>query len=446
MMGRRKQTTGPPCVAPSKKEPTQMKAALHAILTLLVAIIDVAHSADDWTQRFPNPHPAARVAHAMAYIGQNQVLVLGGDVAIGYDYSTWLYDLSAHTWTQQSSSPNPSARSFHKMAYIGGDQVLLYGGMMMPGNQDLMWLYDLSAGTWTQQSPSPNPSTRSYHAMAYIGGDKVLLHAGFPGPDDETWVYDRSEDVWTQRFPLSRPSARRGHAMAYIGEDRALLFGGHDASGYDDETWVYDLSAGTWTQQFPTDTPSARWGHAMAYIGGDQVMLFGGWDGDVDNETWVYDLSAEDWSLDTNTTQPSARHMHTLSETSLDGSSCPILFGGWSGSKNAETWTFGGGDYLFPFEAMVLGMELINANTARILWSAVAGATHYDLYRSTTAFFGTSDPPWQTVAAPTTQLDVSDGIGDEDANYYFLGKARSVTQTSPRSNTVGEFDFDVSPP
>jgi hypothetical protein len=182
----------------------------------------------------------------------------------------------------------------------------------------------------------------------------------------------------------------------------------------------------------------------MAYIGGDQVVLFGGSNGG--NETWVYDLSDDSWAQDANTTQPSARRSHALSETSMDGYSYPVLFGGYAGGFDDETWTFGGGDYLFPFGPMVLDIELINANTARVSWLPVTGATYYDVYRSTSAFFSGSGPPWQTVAAPTTQLDFTEGIGDANTNYYILGKARSGTQTSPASNTVGECDFDTDIP
>jgi hypothetical protein len=331
------------------------------------------------------------------------------------------------------------------MSYIGGDQVLLFGGWD-DGYDDETWVYDLSADTWTQQSPAAHPSARQAHAMSYIGGDQVLL---FGGCDDDgwcgdTWVYDLSADSWTQQSPAPHPSARTHHSMSYIGGDQVVLFGGTPYFGlpYDD-TWVYDLSADTWTQQSPSSSPSARYGHATAYIGGDQVLLFGGctFTG-IDDETWVYDLSADTWTQDANSTQPSARLGHALSETSLDGSSYPVLFGG----PDDETWTFGGGDYLFPFGPMVLDIELISDSTARISWSTVTGATNYDLYRSTVAFFGGSGSPWQTVTAPATQLDFTEGIGDTDTNYYFLGKARSTTQTSPPSNIVGECDFGADIP
>ena len=92
-------------------------------------------------------------------------------------------------------------------------------------------------------------------------------------------------------------------------------------------------------------------------------MLFGGdYTGSQNDETWVYDLGTDSWAQDTNTTQPSARKDHALSETSMDGSSYLVLFGG----SDDETWTFGGGDYLASLNAMVLDIGLIGANTARV--------------------------------------------------------------------------------
>jgi hypothetical protein len=139
--------------------------------------------------------------------------------------------------------------------------------------------------------------------------------------------------------------------MANIGEDKVLLFGGYKGSYiYVDDTWVYDLSDNTWTQKNPPSKPSARGSSAMANIGGDKVLLFGGYNGAYDGETWVYNLSADTWTQDANTTQPSGRYGHGLSETSMDGTSYLVLFGGYDTTYDDETWTFGGGDYSLPVE------------------------------------------------------------------------------------------------
>jgi hypothetical protein len=56
-------------------------------------------------------------------------------------------------------------------------------------------------------------------------------------------------------------------------------------------------------------------------------------------------------------------------------------------------WHAGGG-----LNPMVLSIALLSGTTARLSLNAVPGASHYDLYRSSTAHFGALGAPWQTVA------------------------------------------------
>jgi hypothetical protein len=356
----------------------------------------------------------------MDYIGEDKVLLFGGWDGSNYKDDTWVYDLSENKWTNKeteaggwvSGVSKPSARCNHAMAYIGGDRVLLFGGGLPLNNET--WVYDLSENTWTQKSPSSKPSPRDHHAMAYISDGKVLFFGGWDGSTtySDTWVYDINqgpEGTWTQKSPSSKPSARCHHAMAYIGVNKALLFGGSVGVNGDrnDETWVYDLSGeqGTWTQKSPSSKPSARYHHDMAYIGGDKVLLFGGWDDSgFDDETWVYYLSGEQgtWTQDGNITQPSARYDHGLSETSMDGSSYLVLFGGYNGSSLDDTWTFGGGDYF-------LGIN-ISADC-------------------TTGDFKNNFSPGEDVCGKTTGLSLTDGT-------YPLYVVATKTWTSEENQTI----------
>jgi hypothetical protein len=128
--------------------------------------------------------------------------------------------------------------------------------------------------------------------------------------------------------------------------------------------------------------------------------------------------------------------------TGTTGQSAPItVSSGGAYVTRPGFWQAAGGGALGP---MVLAIELLNATTARLSWNTVAGATHYDLYRSTIPYLGTGGSVWQTVAAPTTQRNFTSGIGNPSTNYYFRGIARNASQVSPASNIVGEFDFGVS--
>jgi len=330
-----------------------MKATDLIFVSIILFLVFVVHAADDWQKKTPSTNPSARYLHSMAYIGSYKVLLFGGNDTntLNEDDESWVYDHNTNNWTQKVIIPSPAAREEHAMAYIGSDKALLFGGDTAPGYVNDTWIYDFSENTWTEKNPLVKPSKRQWHAMSYIGDDKVLLFGGYSGSSnfDDTWVYDLSSNSWTDKESgetwetgIDKPSARNRHDMAYIGGDQVLLFGGSNGSN---ETWLYDLSENNWTLK-TLSGPSPRASHAMAYIGESKVLLFGGSTGG--NETWVYDLSSNTWSQDANSTQPTSRSQHKMSETSMDGSSKIVLFGGYDDSRDDETWTFGGGDYSLP--------------------------------------------------------------------------------------------------
>ncbi len=132
--------------------------------------------------------------------------------------------------------------------------------------------------------------------------------------------------------------------------------------------------------------------------------------------------------------------------TGTTGQSAPVgVSSGGSYQTHHGFWhaVTGNGASLDP---MILEIVLIDAATVRLSWGAIPAATHYDLYRNTTPHFIASGSPWRTVAAPSTLTETGSGVGDTNTNYFFLGKARNAGQTSPESNTVGEFDFGAAIP
>ncbi|MBM3234711.1 hypothetical protein FJZ31_00250 [Candidatus Poribacteria bacterium] len=370
-----------------------MKTIICSIFLSFIVLVNAVDAIDDWTQKFPSPKPSTTYRHGMAYIGEDKVLLFGG---VGTPEETWVYDLSANIWTQKSPLPHPPQLTYHAMAYIGGDGVLLFGGYDGSNEIDETWLYDLSDNTWNKQDDEPNwggtkPSARDTHAMAYIGGDRILLFGGL-GSDDltklgDTWVYDLSDNTWTNKEPSGSPLARSEHAMAYFGGNQAILFGGHSSpGGYQGDTWVYDVNSNLWTTKNPSASPDVRGRHAMAYIGGDGALVFGGYNGATGrfNDTWVYDLSGNRWTLDSNTTQPSKREHLGLSETSMDGSNYLVLFGGYDGTGDDETWTFGGGDYSLPVELSSFTVTSGDRQvTLRWVTETEVGNVGFALYRST---------------------------------------------------------------
>ncbi len=322
-----------------------MRRLIFSVIILFGAFT-ICEADNDWKEKNPSPHPIGRYLFSMSYIANGKVLLFGGNITSTANETdeTWIYDLSTNSWSQKIVD-GPVAREEHDMAYIGEDKVLLFGGDAATGYQSDTWIYDLSESTWHEMNPINHPPVSQNHKLAYLGDDKVLYFL-----QNKTWVYDLSENNWTDQNPAIYPSGNSSPAMCYIGQSKVLLFGGGN-----DETWIFDYSSNTWTQMNPTISPSARSYHALSYIGNNRALLFGGSTASgYANDTWIYDYGSNNWSQDLNAINPSPRYSHQIAETSLNGSNYLVLFGGYdgtfgsSGTRFDDTWTFGGGDYSLP--------------------------------------------------------------------------------------------------
>lgn len=325
------------------------------VLNLLLSISLIA--AEDWIQIGIGTHPNGRASHGMAFISEGKVLLFGGYDLTGNSYNdeTWIFDINLNQWTQLFPQKSPPAQAWHEMDYIGDDKVLLYGNGF--------WVYDFSENNWEQISPISTVMPDRTASMAYIGDDKVLFFGGYK----KNWalLYDFSENTLQRMYAANPPSERNVAAMSYIGDDKVLMFGGfrewlagEDGVGEhpnDAAAYIYDLSDNAWTKIEPAIKPPPRCLHKIAYMGEDKVMIFGGCPNqhfiNPINDTWVFDLSDKLWIQDMNSVTPSAREMYGMAETSRDGSTNIVMFGGvfrfytWDDGCE-QTWTFGGGDFM----------------------------------------------------------------------------------------------------
>jgi hypothetical protein len=96
-----------------------------------------------------------------------------------------------------------------------------------------------------------------------------------------------------------------------------------------------------------------------------------------------------------------------------------------------------------PPNTPVLNITRLNAIQCRLWWYTVAGATSYNLYRGTSAFFAPATP-WQAVTAPDTFRVFGAGVGNPNVNYYFLCRSVGAWGESLNSERVGEFDVGTA--
>ena len=102
---------------------------------------------------------------------------------------------------------------------------------------------------------------------------------------------------------------------------------------------IWRCFAWQYADQAPATKPSARYGHSMVYdSANDLIVLFGGYDGAYDDETWTYDVSTVTWTNKAPATKPSARRYHAMAYRDTDD--CVYLFGGYDGALDDETWKY----------------------------------------------------------------------------------------------------------
>jgi len=140
--------------------------------------------------------------------------------------------------------------------------------------------------------PAPRPVPRIGHAIAYDpSSGRTIMFGGLTvgGLSNETWTYNAATKLWRRWTTTQPPAARQGHAMAFDpGTGLVVVFGGRTETGLTNETWVLDPSNVTWARRAPSVAPSPRERHEMAYDArSGRIVLFVGWTGDNNGETWL---------------------------------------------------------------------------------------------------------------------------------------------------------------
>jgi hypothetical protein len=189
----------------------------------------------------------------MCYIAEGQVLLFGGTSYSARYNHTWLYDSSQNQWqllTPTIVGGTLDARAELGMAYIGNGQAIMFGGDSGTGTYfNDTWVYNLNQNEWTKMTPTVVGGTLSVRenvGMTYIGGDQVLLFGGRLDSNaitNEVWLYDLSDNQWTNLTTTlsgNMPVARENMGFAYAGLGKAVMFGGNDGSHLKD-TWHFSI-------------------------------------------------------------------------------------------------------------------------------------------------------------------------------------------------------------
>ena len=210
------------------------------------------------------------------------------------------------------SGDNPRARWQMAMAHdVQHDRLYAYGGQGGYGDDydnersDVYELDGVDGGSWNavhlsgrarEQGPGVSVviDTRRHRALAFRGyGYNDRLEVA-------TITQGQTQDWETPGIPSgSVPSGRSFAAAVYDSiEDRTLIFGGRLFNSEMGDLWQLTWPATLqpkWTRLFPEGNgPSPRWGAASVFDPvRRRIVLFGGFAGRAEADTWVLELNGQ---------------------------------------------------------------------------------------------------------------------------------------------------------
>jgi endo-1,4-beta-xylanase len=308
--------------------------------------------------------PTERVYHSIAYdLLRNVSITFGGwDAVTPYFNDTWEWDYAEEAWAEitVTGGVKPSVRGRYAMVYDTSRNVfILFGGNNGVANLSDTWEYNGATSTWVEIAPAGGvkPTGRYSPAIAFDSVRNVAVLFGGntdAGFNSENWEYNGATSTWVQISPTggTKPSARYYSVMAYdSSKQRCVLFGGLDATARVGDTWEFNSATSTWVEITPLGgvSPTGRSEHSMVFDGvRNKCIMFAGQDGAIGVEhvvadTWEYDAATVTWQLvnvgeDPGNTNPSARVAFGM--TYDPSRQIVLLFGGYTGSMNDETWIY----------------------------------------------------------------------------------------------------------
>ncbi len=253
----------------------------------------------NWTKINTTTQPEIRSGFAMAKVSDGKVLLFGGQIhnsRVYYD-DTWLFNIIDGTWTKLSTTNKPAARAYHAMEYICDDSVLMVGGFQyyLYKETNDTWIFDLSEIKWSQMNPSSTPYSVHGHQLAYYKDDRIMLAGGTSNSNDMAYkfIFNISGNNWLKvpNFDIPEFSLNNNCCVENIGNGKIFSYGEihKPVSSYYPYTSINIYNDGTWTEYFkyiidqPTNDPNCQ--NKGSYIKDNFVLMF------KNNETWLFDLN-----------------------------------------------------------------------------------------------------------------------------------------------------------
>jgi hypothetical protein len=285
------------------------------------------------------------------------------------------YDPVMDTWAPTSMAGAPVARHSHTAVWTG-DEMIVWGGNGF-GAETSGARYDPITDAWLPTSQVDVPSERSEHAAVWTGSEMIIWGGNyyFDGEDHYTNTggrYGPATDTWVATSLADSPTPRAYHTAVWTG-NRMIVWGGWDDTALDDGG-QYDPGADSWMPTSVSEAPSPRSGHTATWTGNTMIV----WGGNVQDTGGRYLPATDAWTPTSTAGAPQPRSLHSAVWTG----SVMVAWGGRGGLDYSFLST--GGAYSVSPQAPTVRPALTvekSGSAAVLLWSAVPGATGYDIVK-----------------------------------------------------------------
>ena len=360
----------------------------------------------------------ARSDHRVAIV-DGKIYVMGGyNETNGYLNSVEKYDPATNIWTSKASMH--TARGKHQVAVVGGKIYVIGGWNIHSGALNLVEEYDPTTDTWITKASML--TAREGFQVAVVEG-KIYAIGGFNGTNgylNSVEEYDPATDTWSAKSSMA--DARYGHQVAVVGGKIYAIGGFNETNGYLNSVEKYDSATNIWTSKASMTTERSV--HQVAVVV-EKIYAIGGESnsGLLLNSVEEYDSATNTWTSKASMTTARYDYQVAVVDEKI------YTIGGYNGSDLNSVEEYATEYSALPLPA-ILTAKAINAKVD-LSWTAVEGATGYNIKRSTTA--GGPYTAIKNNASGTTYTDANVSNG---TTYYYVVSAVNQVGESGNSNEV----------
>ena len=234
-----------------------------------------APATNTWTAMASAGAPTARMGPTAVWTG-NEMLIWGGSDINTMCNSGASYAPSQNTW--KPITPPATGRLAGGSAVWSGSEMVLWGATDGT-NSNLGGRYNPTTATWRTTTASGAPASRYGYSTVWTGSEMIVWGGSVTSyPSNTGGRYNPFTDTWTST-PINAAVVGREFAPAVWTGREMVVWGGHAVShsiGYVlGDGWQYDPATGVWTAISMIGAPMSRWNHSAAWTGTEMIVWAG---------------------------------------------------------------------------------------------------------------------------------------------------------------------------